>query len=411
MNDYELNGTFFIKFLKIDPDYKIVKGEEYTIMSIDEENNNGIVITNTNNQYGLFDLSVDPSSSNNLLNLIPKPIKQELSKINSIDDILSLPQKDSLYSVQNIDLYNYYEVSVQFPIRLKQTKSIDGYKENNIIYTPYVYIDYYYDNNNITKKEIVFSNWNNYQGIIQSKSIPSYTKLSDITKFKVSDTQESCINSDSQGRIITDSESCTVRYPFGSGTYNLVPYFINQKGTANLKITNTVNGLAKYNASKDNNLKYKIEVTNIGDAASGNNVIVTYVPSLVEVDEKNISNNGTYNKDNHTITWNIAHIGADETVIVTYNATAPETAKNKELIGKSTVKSDQVPAEVQSTNTIVTLDRIIEVIKNPETGTMVYIANTNIGIPLSVVAMFVIILAIGSSLIVRKYHINKKSSS
>jgi len=39
------------------------------------------------------------------------------------------------------------------------------------------------------------------------------------------------------------------------------------------------------------------------------------------------------------------------------------------------------------------MDKIVEVISNPETGTMVYIANTNIGLQLTHLVLFLAVLA------------------
>ena len=412
MDSYNYDGVFYIKFLKVNSNLIPVKGEEYMLMPIDEEIDNGIIIKTTPNRPE-FSFMLDSLESNSdltpIYSLLPKTVRNDLEGITTINDVLNLPTKDSYYRVHNST--NYTRLSFEVPIRVKQIKSIDGYKTNNIFYETYFYIYYYKGNNNtITNRYMNIDCLNNYLGVGQSKDIPTYTKLSDISKFINNENNEACMNLSDQGQIITDEDLCTEHVVYGSATFRLIPYFINREGTVHFKITNTVNGMAKYNASKDNNLRYKIEVTNTGDVSSGNNVIVTYVPKGVIVNEKSISDNGVYNKKDHTITWNREHILANEKVEVSYKGTANKTA-NKELIGNSTIKSDQVPEAVQSTNTTVTLDRIIEIISNPETGTMVYIANTNIGLPLSVVITISILIPIITLLIVKKYNSIKKGVS
>jgi len=216
-----------------------------------------------------------------------------------------------------------------------------------------------------------------------------------------SGTNLSCINTNND-MIIMDSDECTVHDKYGSGAYTLVPYFVEEKGTVKFEIENTVNGLAKYNASKDKSLEYIINVQNNGDIASTQNKIVTYVPSGVTVIKDSISDSGVYSESDGTITWMLDNIEVSEKVEFSYKATAPADAEGKELIGHSTVESGQVLNAVYSNNTVVTMDKIVEVINNPETGTMVYIAHTNIGLPLSYIMMFLVALCVVILFLARK---------
>ena len=51
---------------------------------------------------------------------------------------------------------------------------------------------------------------------------------------------------------------------------------------------------------------------------------------------------------------------------------------------------------------------LIEVINNPDTGTMVYIANTNIGMPLSVLVVVTILVCMMFAICIKKYKYLKK---
>ena len=92
-----------------------------------------------------------------------------------------------------------------------------------------------------------------------------------------------------------------------------------------------------------------------------------------------------------------------------YNAIVDKDIYGEELIGHSTVESDQTKIATYSNNTIVSLDKIVEIITNPNTGmTMVYVPNTNIGIPVSLffmvlIAFFLTILVIIKNKIHNKY--------
>lgn len=62
-----------------------------------------------------------------------------------------------------------------------------------------------------------------------------------------------------------------------SYSYSKVRYFVNIKDSIELKISNTLNNLNKYNASNNKNLEYKIIVKNDGNEPSKDNIITTNV--------------------------------------------------------------------------------------------------------------------------------------
>ena len=156
-------------------------------------------------------------------------------------------------------------------------------------------------------------------------------------------------------------------------------------------------------------LEYKILVKNIGNAPSSDNVITTNVPQKVIVEETSISDSGIYNKKDNTITWRVDRIDIEEEFIVSYNAIAIKESDEKELIGNSNVTSQQMSSKVYSNNTIVSLDKIVEIIYNPVTGSnMIYIPNTNIGMPVSILFMIIIILSVTATTITIKI---KKTNS
>jgi hypothetical protein len=282
------------------------------------------------------------------------------------------------------------------PIIVKQVKGEPGYKQNDIILRTEFELRFNYDRETGEKvsKTVVVGAWLDYGQIIYGGEIGPITSIEQYGQIQYStldgsDVDRACLTTNYGVIAFTD---CNTWDNFGSTGFNMVPYFVEEKGEVKFEVENLVNGMAKYNASKDKKLEYTIKVKNTGNASSGDNVIKTYVPKEVSVNENKISDGGVYNKNEHTITWNIDYIEIGEVLSVSYEATAPEKTDGKELIGKSSIQSGQVLTEVYSTNTIVTLDRIVEVINNPNTGTMVYIANTNIGVPISVLVMFVIAL-------------------
>lgn len=88
---------------------------------------------------------------------------------------------------------------------------------------------------------------------------------------------------------------------------------------------------------------------------------------------------------------------------------APKSVNGKELISNSSIYSSYAGKTTYSNSSIVTLDRIVEIIDNPNTGSeMIYIPKTNIGIPL--VLLFSIALIICITLFVIKFSRSNKST-
>ncbi len=392
-------------FFKVSGDNKVLKNEEYAIASMKGES----IIPYNKDADGRFRLHASHDNIDIVQNaekLIPDFIYNKMISVATVDEIMNT-FSDSFYNLYVVPRTNKIQIYYPIPILIKQTKAEPGYQKNDILVVGTVDAMFNYSGDNVTGIDVKINIALFKNGYIYGEEIPEYKPLDDLKTLNnlptLSHQEGACFNTNA-GMIITNDNGCVGSENFLniSTSYHLVPYFVAEKGTVKYEINNTVNGLAKYNASKDKKLEYKINVKNIGNAPSSENVITTYVPEEVTVNESSISDSGVYNSSNHSITWTFDYFDVGETKELDYQATAPATAKGKELIGHSTIESGQVAGVTQSSNTIVTMDKIVEIIDNPETGTMVYIANTNIGLPLSYIMMFLVALFVVILFLVRK---------
>lgn len=133
----------------------------------------------------------------------------------------------------------------------------------------------------------------------------------------------------------------------------------NEKSNVSLSIKNYVNDLESYTTTRGKKLNYKIVIENSGSEASHNNIIVTKIPK--ELEFVSASDGGEYNKTNHTITWGVSEIGANQKISLRYSAYVPKTISGGiDFIGSSSINSDEVGL-IQSRETKVSL------ITNPKT--------------------------------------------
>lgn len=392
----------FTNFYKVSSDYKVLKGERYELVSYDKGIRTGIFTEER--QDGILQLLSDSYTTNHLtneqfMNLLPSVLSNKLNNISSIDDINDFQNQGEAFIVERNNSSNgnvSISISFKVPFKLEQVKTSPGTQKKDIVFIGSGYINYSFDNNDtLIRSRYSFNSSNgSYYSVLYNTDFPTINSLSDLSLLTNQSIEEACVNQDSQGKIITDHNECSDYIFEGSGQYSLVPYFVSQQGNIKLEIKESVNSLTKYNASKNKSLNYRVIVDNTGNASSSNNVITTYVPKEISVVNNTISHNGTYNKQNNTITWKIDHLEGNDHVELHYRAIAPSKTSGKDLMSHSTIKSDQVTTAVQSNTTIVTLDRIIEIIENPNTGSNnIYIPNTNIGMPLSL--LFVITLVVG----------------
>ena len=150
-------------------------------------------------------------------------------------------------------------------------------------------------------------------------------------------------------------------------------YFKTHEKIPSISIISLVNDTDKYNAKKDEMLKYSVKVKNLGDGKSTNNTIITNVPKGIFVIEDKIADGGVYDKANSQIEWNYDLFEPDSEYTFNYYAKVIDDSIN-EYVGNSYIISEQILEKVNSENTIVILQNTSgKEITNPKTGVNNYI--------------------------------------
>ncbi len=405
MANISIRPEIVSSFFRVSSDNKVLMNEEYEIVSVQGKS---LGFKYRKEKNGRFNINSDLEGhydyeDADASDLIPDYILNDIKSVSTISELQNKYSSNPFYSLRYESISDRWSLEFFVPAIIKQTKSEPGYKKHDIIVKANPRFLFYYDGDQVTRVDGIVNIRNFTEGYLYDDAQHEFNNINDlvVNNYSTFSIREGVCMNTNAGLIISDTNDCTIDEPFifYSGGYNLVPYFVAEKGTVKYEITNTVNGQGKYNASNNKELEYKIDIKNTGNAASSGNVITTYIPKEITVNEKRISDNGIYNKYEHSISWEIDYIDVGEVLSVSYEATAPEGMNGKELIGHSIINNEQVKEAFVSNNTIVTLDKVIEVVKNPETGTMVYIANTNIGMPLSfllalLLLMFVVLMVL-----------------
>ena len=396
LDDYSKAGYFTVFFIKVNEKYKIISDEEYTICNaVTKECSE---IKSTIGEYGEHKFhTVYRSDMNNLEKLkfnilLSDSIISEIESLNNLDDLEQYKSHPEIFEISESTSNRNISMKFYFPVLIKQTKALPGYTTTDILYRGQARLGYKYDaNNNFTSKTIAIDVINELLDYNNNTPI-KMDSLLDLAPYSKKDMQhdKTCFNTDDSGTIIINDQSmCTesVSLEFVSSSYRYIPFFVSRKRKVLLEIDNTVNGVKRFDASIEKTLNYEITVKNTGEAPSDNNTIITYIPGEVVVEENSIKDNGVYNKDKQTITWTLGTLNINETKTFTYKGIAPEKFTEKELVGYSTVKSDDVKTVVASNNTLVVIDgKTLEnglITQNPDTG------NHNLNIMISKPFLFI----------------------
>ena len=133
-----------------------------------------------------------------------------------------------------------------------------------------------------------------------------------------------------------------------------------EKGNVDINIESFIDGEKNININEKKTLKYKTILKNNGNSPSYNNTVTSVIPKSITYVNDSVNNNGIFDKENNTITWNINYLDALSGVVLEYEIEASNV--DNEII-KTSFKRDEV-SEVNSNNLFITLDKL----ENPKTS-------------------------------------------
>lgn len=391
-----MNPQNYFYFLKVNNDLQVLKGASYEITNFEGKQLKGNITIDNDGVYKFTLDSAYYSSFENTLGVLPSVVSNYINSISSVDKL-------------NNNEWYYYEswYSNQYivPVNIIETKSPVGYKKSNLQTFFEVGVSYKVEDNSITDRAISIT-LNDRLPIVREGTYSF--DYNDLNSFLINNVNNTFL------RDPDEMSSCNGQVALASSfsaSYcdRFAHYFMDEEGTVTLKIDNTVNGVVKYDASLTKKLQYSIKVKNAGNAASGDNIIVTYAPKEVVVDESSISDGGVYNSDDHSITWNVEYLDPNQAIELRYNAEAPKNVKEQNLTGYSTVSSGQSP-RVRSNETVVTMKDTIALVENPNTGVNgLYIPKLDLFIPGYFILIIMMIIVI--TVIIKTKKVKKISNS
>ena len=163
--------------------------------------------------------------------------------------------------------------------------------------------------------------------------------------------------------------SCRQDESYNCGPKSIV---VDKTSTEDLSIsvelTTLINGKNKTTLEKNKEATIQVELTNNSRTPLHNNSIITHVPKGLVYVSSSADNNGQYNEEANTITWNLNYLDASKSVSFSYKASVPSDANNNEVYSvNSTLNSTSLRVPKVSNNATADLTTKEED-KNPDTG-------------------------------------------
>ena len=410
---------FSLSFYRVSDDNKTLKREKYALYSVDGKD---VELEFTRLDSGRQRLTTfnDNIRSDKFYDIIPDYMLNEMRALQTRDDALNYFSNSNVFRVSHWTSFKEIYVSFQLPVRIKQLEVEPGFYSHDVIVPfPFRISIYYDDLLNITSISAYTTFYELPDEYLYDDVERTFTTVNDFDlPYKAFSL--ACLD-DNAGMIATPTdEACSGWEGDPSISIEYVPYFVATKGNIEYDIENSVNGVARYNASNEKDLDYVINAKNTSDVVTSEIELVTYVPDEVIVKEDTISNNGVYNSSEHTITWTKDRMAIGEVLSVNYSAVAPDSKDEKELIGYSIIRSTQVTTGVKSNNTVVTLDNIVEIeetpstptnntpsstttnVDNPYTGAKNFMGDTSITVQFTILIVFAILVFLTSLMYSKK---------
>ena len=285
----------------------------------------------------------------------PKGYEKEMSFINSMINIIFEFDQDTGY-ISSI------KPSIKLYLPIKYDDKID-YSNYDELYNLF---------SNIDESNIDESNKYVYDRITCNLAEEKEEDVSstNFSKYKVSYLKDTANNYriNKISTINLDDESFSAKC--------FAPIIVDKKGSSALTVNSYVNSKEEINLTESSNVEIKVFLKNSGKAPSYENKVVSNVPEGVEYVAGSATDNGVYDEEKNTVTWDLDYLDASSGYIFSYEVAVTTGSKESVYVTTSSVSSEENETPIVSNEAKVTTPGVggdapeeeNEEIINPKTG-------------------------------------------
>ena len=377
-------------------------------------------------------VSHDQDDYEKLFKIIPSNVKDIISNFSKMEDFtpyINVVQERSTiknFESMYVDCYNYYvpsnkksNIENEYPVKkleslhtyskcyvdvptvmfIEETKTPKGY-EKEIAVLPAV-IDFEYEFNQetreISNKYAFYNTYNNFGyegeedtnyrvfGLYKYDNTLDYNNIESVynafvnydisMKYGYTDLcvaeiafQAEFKNSSINNYQVKKLGSTNNNFELKCGT----PIIVDKKGKSNISINSYVNSKEEINITENSNVEIKVFLKNSGKAPSYENKVVSNVPEGVEYVDGSATDDGVYDSEKKTVTWDLDYLDANSGYMFSYNVSVSTGNKESVYVVTSSASNEENTESIVSNEARVTTPGMgsndTEEVVNPKTG-------------------------------------------
>ena len=150
------------------------------------------------------------------------------------------------------------------------------------------------------------------------------------------------------------------------------PIIVDKKGKSNVSINSYVNSKEEINITENSNVEIKVFLKNSGKAPSYENKVVSNVPEGVEYVDGSATDDGVYDNEKKTVTWDLDYLDANSGYMFSYNVSVSTGNRESVYVVTSSVSNEENTESIVSNEARVTTPGMgsndTEEVVNPKTG-------------------------------------------
>lgn len=348
--------TYYIDTIKkVNENNEMITDAEFEAHTVDNE----VIFNYRNNNNGTYNLDFDAYIYDD--DYIDKFIKylpeDEYKNIDTIEQAKNIENSNYHSYTRNNNLYSESVWKEQYyvPLILEETNVPKKYqKADKYVLLVQINTNFYYnhDQDIFTKR-------------IDCRSVTSYEAHGtyDVYKqiyFKYDENYDY-----SKALIFTDEEYNEFydKYYIDLLDEDGNAIIVDKLGEVDLSISSTIDDKLSVKTKRGKSLSYKVVVQNKGTITSYGNIIKTSLPDGLEYVDGSASDNGVYDKDTNTITWNLDTLDPNEEKILTFKVLSTDT-KSKYIV-KANIQNEDMTEVVKSNDVEILIESNVE---NPNTS-------------------------------------------
>lgn len=338
---------------KVNENNEMITDAEFEAHTVDNE----VIFNYRNNNNGTYNLDFDAYIHDNIDKFIKYLPEDEYKNIDTIEQAKNIEDSNYDSDTRNNNLYSERVWKDQYyvPLILEETKVPKKYQKADkyvLLVHIVTYFNYNHDQDIFTKS-------------IGCNSVRSYEDHETYRVYKQIYFKYDENYDYSKALIFTDEEYNEFydKYYIDLLDEDGNAIIVDKLGEVDLSISSTIDDKLSVKTKIGKSLSYKVVVQNKGTITSYGNIIKTSLPDGLEYVDGSANDNGVYDKDTNTITWNLDTLDSNEEKILTFKVLSTDM-KSKYIV-KTNIQNEDMTEVVNSNDVEILIETSVD---NPNTS-------------------------------------------